>query len=169
MAKKKVRKTKKWLIVLADIGLVVMPLVVGMLASAVTGNQMSDFNSFEKPPLSPPGWLFPVVWTILYLAMGVASIFFFQKIKKKNEKDVKLALRWLYMIQLVFNFGWTMIFFGLGAFYVAFGVLVALWAMIITMLILSYKDFRASFWCLLPYALWISFAGYLNIAIAVLN
>jgi len=152
-----------------NIGLVVLPLAVGILSVLLTGNQMDSFASFNKPPLSPPSWLFPVVWTILYILMGVASIFFFQKIKKKSEEKVTVALRWLYGLQLLLNFTWTLVFFGFDSFYAAFGILVALWGTILTLLILSFKHFRASFWCLLPYLIWVTFAGYLNIMIAVLN
>lgn len=163
-------KTKKWKMILGSIGLILLPLVVGVVSTLLTGNQMESFASFEKPPLSPPGWLFPVAWTILYILMGVASIFFFlvDRRKKVPIKETKV-LRGLYIAQLVFNFFWTLFFFGMDAFWFAFAWLAVMWLMILVMVILSYKDYRTSFWCLLPYILWVSFAGYLNLMIAVLN
>lgn len=173
MVVKSQTKTKKWKMVLGGIALTILPLLVGGLSVLFTGNQMDSFMSFDKPPLSPPGWLFPVVWTILYVLMGVASVFFFLKgdKDKKTKKVTKItkALRILYVSQLVFNFLWTIFFFGMDAFWLAFAWLVALWLMVIAILVLSYKNYRTSFWCLLPYVLWISFAGYLNLMIAVLN
>ncbi|MBR2588798.1 tryptophan-rich sensory protein [Candidatus Saccharibacteria bacterium] len=74
-----------------------------------------------------------------------------------------------YGLQLVLNFCWTIIFFNFGLFYVAFGVLIVMWALIIVLMINSAKISKAAMFCLLPYLLWTTFAAYLNISIAILN
>jgi len=155
--------------VLKNICLILLPLIVGMISVLFTGNQMSSFANFNKPPLAPPAWLFPIAWTILYILMGVASVFYFKQPKKGITRAKINALRALYIGQLAFNFLWTIFFFGLGAYAFSFVWLMLLWAMVLALLILSFRDFKVSFWCLLPYIVWLTFAGYLNISIALLN
>ena len=88
-----------------------IPLAVGGLAALLTGGGMGEYAVMNQPPLSPPGWLFPVVWTILYLLMGYASYRVLTTDTVPRLVDRALTL---YGAQLAFNFLWPLVFFGLG-------------------------------------------------------
>ena len=151
---------KKLLICLA------IPLAVGGLAALLTGGGMGAYGEFNQPPLSPPGWLFPIVWTILYLLMGYAS--YRVLTSSATPEKVRNALI-LYGAQLAVNFLWPLVFFGLGWYWVSFFVLLVLWALIfLTIRAFSEIDEKAGD-LLLPYILWVTFAGYLNLGVAILN
>ena len=143
-----------------------IPLAVGGLSGWVTRGAMEDFQALNQPPLSPPGWLFPVVWTVLFVLMGIASYLVVRS--QGPEKLVKRALVF-YGIQLGFNFLWSILFFNLGLYLVSFFWLVLLWCLILlTTLQFSALD-RHTFWLMLPYLAWVAFAGYLNLGIFWLN
>ena len=169
MAKKDVKTVGKvWRIWLA----IAVPLLGGFLISLLTRDAMGQFNSMKQPPLAPPAWLFPIAWTILYVLMGLASYFIWHQgyvSRKKMDKAISKTALWLYGIQLVFNFAWTLIFFNLGLYWAAFAVLIVMWIMEVALITLSYKVSKGAFWCLLPYLLWTTFAAYLNLMIAILN
>lgn len=169
MAKKDVKTVGKvWRIWLA----IAVPLGGGFLISLLTQDAMGQFNAMEKPPLAPPDWLFPVAWTILYVLMGLASYFIWHQgyiSRKKMDKAISKTALWIYGIQLVFNFAWTLIFFNLGWYWFAFAILMVMWILEIALLVLSHKISKGAFWCLLPYVLWTTFAAYLNLMIAILN
>ncbi len=142
-----------------------IPLAVGGLATLLSGG-MGEYGSFVQPPLSPPGWVFPIVWTILYLLMGYSSYRVYTA--DKSPAFTKKALQ-LYGIQLFLNFLWPIVFFGLNWYLGAFIVLIALWiAIFLTMRAFSVIDETAGD-LLLPYILWVTFAGYLNIGVYFLN
>jgi tryptophan-rich sensory protein len=144
-----------------------IPLGVGTLASLLTRGSMAEFEMMAKPPLSPPGWLFPVVWTILYILMGIASYIIFEEVKGR-QKEQKQALSF-YGAQLAVNFIWPIIFFKLKAYTAAVFVIFAL----LILVIITAARFKAlsktAFWLLVPYIIWLLFATYLNIGVAVLN
>lgn len=127
---------------------------------------METFQSLNQPPLSPPGWLFPVVWTILFLCMGIASYLVYTSDAPKEQIRRSLIV---YGVQLGFNFFWSILFFIFGLYLVSFFWLVLLWAMILVTLILFYRISKAAGYLLIPYLLWVTFAGYLNLAIYFLN
>lgn len=127
---------------------------------------MEAFQKLNQPPLSPPGWLFPVVWTILFLLMGIASYLVFTS--KESRDAVNTALL-VYGIQLVVNFFWSIFFFNLGAYLFSFFWLILLWVLILAVLLLFRRISRAAGYLMLPYLLWVSFAGYLNLAIYLIN
>jgi tryptophan-rich sensory protein len=143
---------------------IAIPLAVGGLAAFLTRNAMDDFASLKKPPLSPPGWLFPVVWTVLYILMGIASYLIYN-----SNSDIKKIPLGIYGIQLFFNFFWSIIFFNLKMYFLAFLWLVvlflAIWA---TIYVFGMINKKAAI-LLVPYLLWVTFAGYLNYAIFLLN
>lgn len=150
---------KKLLICLA------IPLAVGGLATLLSGG-MDSYEILNQPPLSPPGWVFPVVWSILYLLMGYAS--YLVCTSGKPEEEIRRALV-LYGIQLFLNFLWPIVFFGFGWYLAAFFVLLALWLSIyLTMQQFSAIHERAGD-LLLPYLVWVTFAGYLNLGVYLLN
>ena len=151
---------KKLLISLA------IPLAVGGLSALLTGGGMGEYAIMNQPPLSPPGWLFPIVWTVLYLLMGYAS--YRVLTSGADAGKIRRALT-LYGAQLAVNFLWPLIFFGLNWYLVAFFGLVLLWALILlTMRAFSEIDEVAGN-LLLPYLLWVTFAGYLNFGVYLLN
>ena len=142
-----------------------IPLAVGGLSALLSGG-MERFDTLIKPPLSPPGWLFPVVWTILYLLMGYAS---YRVLASGGSATNKRRALTLYGAQLVLNFLWSPVFFGLGWLLAAFFILVALWIFIfITSNHFSQLD-KIAGTLLLPYLLWVTFAGYLNFSFVMLN
>lgn len=145
---------------------ILIPLGVGALAAFLTGGNMEIFDTIQKPPLSPPGWLFPVVWTILYTLMGVSSYLVYTSNAPKEK--IRGALT-LYGLQLAVNFFWSIIFFNLRAYLFAFYWLVLLWVLIILTIISFWKISKPAAILLIPYILWVTFAGYLNYAIYLLN
>ena len=150
---------KKLLICLA------IPLAVGGLGALLSGG-MSDYGAMVKPPLSPPGWVFPIAWSILYLLMGYASYRILESDASKEE--IKKAL-FLYGIQLLANFIWPLLFFGGGWFLLSFFWLILMWVLIyLTIRAFSKIDETAGN-LLIPYILWVTFAAYLNFGIYLLN
>ena len=150
---------KKLIITLA------IPLAVGGLG-ALLGGGMDSYQTLNQPPLSPPGWIFPVVWSILYLLMGYAS--YRVLVSGADQAEIRKALR-LYGIQLFLNFLWPILFFGFGMYFAAFFLLLVLWVFIyLTMYRFGTIDDTAEN-LLIPYLLWVTFAGYLNLGVALLN
>lgn len=150
---------RKFLICLA------IPLGVGGLSALLTSGNMQMFEEINKPPLSPPGWLFPVVWTILYILMGIAL--YLVVVAKENKG--KLAAYISFGVQLFFNFFWSIIFFNARAYLFAFVWLVLLWVAIIVNIYFFNKVNKTSAKLLVPYLIWVTFAGYLNFGIYLLN
>lgn len=142
---------------------IAIPLAVGGASAFLTMNGMKAFENVNKPPLSPPEWLFPVVWSILYVLMGIASYI----IVMSGQENTK-ALR-LYGIQLVFNFFWSIFFFNKQWYLFSFSWLAALWILIF-FTIREFMDIsRPAGALLIPYLIWVTFAGYLNFAIYLIN
>lgn len=145
---------------------ILIPLAVGALSSLLTRDSMAEFELLNKPPLSPPGWLFPVVWTILFVLMGIASYLIYQQGTEKVKVRQALVI---YGVQLLFNFFWPIFFFRFGWYLFSF-----LWLMILSVLILvMISKFRkideTAAKLLVPYLLWVTFAGYLNLGVFLLN
>lgn len=150
---------------------IAVPLGGGFLISLLTRDAMGQLGTLNQPPLTPPAWLFPVAWTILYILMGVASYLIYLKIRqgeKTENSSARIALI-IYGTQLVFNFLWTPLFFNANLYWLAFVVLLIMWILELVLLIKAYKISRPAFCCLLPYIIWSTFAAYLNISIALLN
>ena len=144
---------------------VIIPLLVGGLSALLSMGGMREFENITKPPLSPPGWLFPVVWTILYILMGIASYI----ISESELAFRKTTALWVYLVQLFFNFFWSIIFFGFGWYLFAFIWLLILWLLILLTTVLFYRISKPAGLLMIPYLLWVTFAGYLNFAIFLLN
>lgn len=145
---------------------IAIPLIVGGLSALITSENMNLYSRIETPPLSPPGWIFPVVWTILYTLMGVSFYLVWNSNAAIFEK--KQAF-WVYAIQLFLNFIWSPIFFNMRAYLIAFIVLLALWGFVLAMIIKFYKISKLAGILQIPYLIWLTFAGYLNLAIYLLN
>lgn len=142
-----------------------IPLAVGGLSALLSGG-MDTYQMLNQPPLSPPGWVFPVAWTVLYLLMGYAS---YRVLTSGADKEQIRDALLLYAGQLALNFLWSPVFFGLQWRLVAFFILIGLWVLIfLTIRAFSKIDERAGD-LLLPYILWVTFAGYLNMGAYLLN
>ena len=145
---------------------IAIPLIVGALAALITGGGMSDFAALNQPPLSPPAWLFPVAWTILYTLMGISSYLVY--ISDAPSGEIRSALT-LYGIQLVINFLWPIFFFEFGMYLFSFVWLLLLWVMVLWTLISFFRISKPAGWLMIPYLAWLTFAAYLNLAIYLLN
>ena len=145
---------------------IAIPLAVGGLSALLTRDSMDAFATINKPVLSPPGWLFPVVWTILYMLMGIASYLMLTGEATKEEKGKALNV---YLYQLLVNFLWSTWFFNFQWYLFAFFWLVLLWVMILVTTVRFYRISKTAGYLLIPYLLWVTFAGYLNLGIALLN
>ena len=142
---------------------ILIPLAVGTMSALFSGN-MSSYSILNKPAFSPPGFIFPVVWTILYILMGASSyIVYFSNSSNKSKALL------LYCIQLFFNFCWSIIFFGLDLFLFAFIWLIALIFIIIIMIRQFLIVNPLSAYLQIPYLIWCIFAAYLNFSIFLLN
>lgn len=140
-----------------------IPLAAGGLSALLTRGSMESFEALNKPPLSPPGWLFPVVWTVLFVLMGIAS---YLAAVSGGPNRTALAV---YGVQLLFNFVWPLLFFRLAQYLPAFIWLVILWVLILVTAVFFYRISKPAGYLMLPYLAWVAFAGYLNLAIFLLN
>jgi len=143
-----------------------IPLAVGGLIALLLGDSTSLYDTLVLPPLAPPGWLFPVVWSVLYLLMGIAS--YFVAVSPAEARIKKRALI-AYGVQLAINALWSPLFFLWGQFSIAAAEIVLLMVAITTAMEQFARCSRSASRLLLPYLLWTAFAAYLNISIALLN
>ena len=155
-------KMKPGLLVLA----ILIPLCVGGVAAMLTGDMMKEYFFLNKPPLSPPGWVFPVVWTVLYVMMGLAS---YLVITSEADKSLITNALIFYAIQLVLNFFWSMLFFNYSLFLWAFIELIVMWAASIIATVLFFRASPLAGTMMIPLVLWTTFAAYLNFAVYKLS
>jgi tryptophan-rich sensory protein len=145
---------------------VAIPLLVGAVAGLLTRNSMQVFEGLQQPPFAPPGVLFPIVWTILYALMGIASYLIYTSGKDPEEVNSALAV---YGVQLVVNFLWPIVFFRFGWYTFAFFWLILLWVLVIYTILLFYRISKPAAWLMVPYLIWLTYAAYLNLGIVLLN
>lgn len=151
---------KKWLGLVAWMA---VPFLVGMLGAQVDSG--SHYAELTRPSWAPPSWLFGPVWTVLYLAMGVAAWLVW---KEGGFRRAGAALS-LFLVQLVPNALWTWLFFGLRRPDLAFADIVVLWVLIVATILAFRRWSTAAALLLVPYLLWVSFAAALNFALWRLN
>ena len=142
---------------------ILIPLAIGSLSTVISKNR-SMYFSINKPALSPPAFIFPVVWTILYVFMGISSYIIYES----KSPDKSNALR-TYAVRLFFNFFWSIIFFGLSQYLFAFLWLLALIILIGVMIYQFYQISPAAAYLQIPYIVWCIFAAYLNFMIYIMN
>ena len=145
---------------------VLIPLAVGVVSGLLSMSGIRSFGELNMPPLSPPAFLFPIVWTLLYILMGISS---YLVVRTNGSGGAKTQALTLYALQLVFNFFWSIIFFNLEWYGIAFIWLLILLALIIATAVSFFKINKAAGLIMIPYILWVTFAGYLNLAVAILN
>ena len=145
---------------------ILIPLLIGAVSGFISMGAMKDFASLNKPSLSPPGWLFPVVWSILYVLMGISSYLVNKSDAPKEE--IKRA-NFVYAISLFFNFFWSIIFFNLKQYFLAFIWLLVLLFLVCYTIYLYFGISKTAAYLQIPYVLWLLFAAYLNYGIYTLN
>lgn len=142
---------------------ILIPLTIGSLSALLSGNS-NIYSTLNKPSLSPPAIIFPIVWTILYILMGVSSYIIYSS---NNPNKSKALLT--YKLQLFFNFCWSIIFFRFSEYLFAFIWLIALIVLIVIMIKQFYKINPLAAYLQIPYLLWCLFAAYLNFSIFKMN
>ncbi len=138
---------------------------VGILAGILSRGGSNLYAMMEKPPLSPPAVVFPVVWTVLYALMGIGAA-------RVYGSEDSVWRKWglnLFVIQLVVNFFWPLIFFYAQAYGLALIWLLLLWALVLAQILLYRKVDRLAAVLQIPYLLWLTFAAYLNFAVWQMN
>lgn len=150
----------------------IKPLIISLLISLgggsivglLTRSSMSVYDDIVLPKFAPPSILFPIAWSILYILMGISSYMIYES--RSHLKDKALTV---YFLQLIINFLWPFVFFGERMFYLAFVILIVLWILVIYMIKLFYDIKPVAAYLNIPYILWLTFAAYLNLSIALLN
>ncbi|NCB92961.1 MAG: tryptophan-rich sensory protein [Clostridia bacterium] len=146
---------------------VAISLGSGIIVGLLTGSSMQQYEEMYRPPLAPPGWLFPIVWTILYISMGVAAYLIYES-EEGTASEKTEALK-KYTLQLVANLIWPFLFFGAQWYLLAFAWLVLLWYLILVTILEFAKIEKVAAYLLIPYLVWVIFAGYLNLAIVIMS
>ena len=155
------KRNKLWTYVVA----IAIPLAVGTLAGFLTRDGVADFQTFEQSSLTPPGFVFPIVWTVLYTLMGI-SLARIWPAPDSAERSRGLSL---FIYQLIFNFFWSIFFFNMNAFGFSLLWIIALWVLIGLMIRSFYKTDKLAAWLQVPYFLWVTFATYLTYSAWRLN
>ena len=155
----------KYILTLA--GALLIPQIIGLLGSLFTSATIPTwYATLTRPELAPPNWVFGPVWTVLFILMGIASFLIFQK--GYERRDVRIALSF-YGAQLILNLLWSILFFGARNPGLAFAEIVVLWLVLFLTIRKFWPLSKTSAYLLVPYILWVSFAGYLNYSIWILN
>lgn len=139
---------------------------VGALAGWLTRDGVELYKqTVLQPPLSPPSAAFPIVWAILYALMGIGAA----RVYLTPASNARSRGLLLWLVQLAFNFLWSIVFFNLQAYAFAFFWLIALWLLILWMTTSFYQVDKTAALLQIPYLLWVAFAGYLNFGVWMLN
>ena len=142
---------------------ILIPLAVGSFSALISRN-MALYSTINKPAFSPPSIVFPIVWTILYVLMGISSYIIYSS----DSADKTRALK-IYALQLFFNFCWSILFFRYNLYLLSFLWLVILIVLICIMIKDFYKINPAAAYLQIPYLLWCIFAAFLNFSIYTMN
>lgn len=141
--------------------------LIGIIGGFFTASAIPIwYASLIKPSFNPPSWLFGPVWTILYAMIGI-SLYLFITSKAKTKDKRKGYL--IFSVQILLNFIWSPVFFGMQNIFGGLMIIILLWLSIILNLFIFYKISKASAWLLVPYWLWVSFASILNFSLWMLN
>ena len=142
-------------------------LAIGFVASIFTRPEIGGwYATLKKPSFNPPNIAFPLVWTILYVLMAIAAYLVW---KQRNRVVTYRTTAVIYFIQLLLNFFWSIVFFGMHQILGALVIIVLLWVSLIFNIKWFGKFSKTAAWLLVPYILWVSFAGLLNLNIYLLN
>ena len=142
-------------------------LLAGYIGSYYTTPEIPTwYAGLQKPDINPPSWVFAPVWTVLYIMMGFSLYLILLSDLKKQEVQFGLIL---FIFQLMVNIGWSFFFFGLHSTFYGFLAIVLLWAVLLCTIIQVWRFSIPAAVLLMPYFVWVSFAGYLNYEILILN
>lgn len=143
----------------------IVTVAIGGLSALLTNMGMESYKAAQKPPLTPPDIVFPIVWTILFVLMGVsaARVWLSSNSRLRNQGII------VYFIQLFFNFLWSVLFFNFQAYGLSFLWIIGLWLLILLMIVKFYRADKIAGLLQIPYLLWVSFAAYLNFMVYQLN
>lgn len=144
---------------------VAISLSIGGLSAILTRQSMSVYSSLNRPALAPPAIAFPIVWTILFFLMGISAYLVY----REQNSEYRTSALFIYGVQLIVNFIWPLIFFNSQKFLLAFFWLIILWLLVLIMIILFHKVKPSAAFLQIPYILWLTFAGYLNFMVYLLN
>lgn len=143
----------------------IISIGIGHISGFLTKNASKNFSSnFNQSALTPPDWVFPVVWVILFFLMGISATLVYESHCKYKKYGLLI-----YGVQLVFNFLWSMFFFLGEQFVLSFGWLTILILMVVGMILLFYKCNKIAGYLQIPYLVWLCFAMYLNYIVVILN
>ena len=138
---------------------VIVLFVLGFIGSLYTSDSVgSEWYQQVKPKITPPNYLFPIVWSVIYILIALSFTLF---LGSSNRKDNKLIISF-YIVNILFNFLWTPIYFGLRNPTLAFLDLLLIWTSIIYLINFTWKVNKPASWLLVPYFVWVAFAGILN-------
>ncbi len=127
------------------------------------------YLTIAKPSFNPPNWIFGPVWITLYILMGISAYLVWTSVSEKKDAAKKINALEIYGLQLALNMLWSIVFFGMRSPGLAFIEIVFLWLSIIATIVTFYRISKTAALLLVPYILWVSFAGYLNYSIWLLN
>ena len=146
---------------------IIISLGTGIISALLTRGNMNLYEEINTPALSPPSFLFPIVWTILYVLMGVSAALIYNSIYVDSDKRVKALST--YGLSLIVNFFWSIIFFNMRMYFFAFIWLILLWVLVLKTILEYWEINKAAAIIQIPYLLWVTFAGYLTFSIYLLN
>lgn len=159
-------KTGKNVRVFALIAAVLIPLLVGGFSAFLTAEDMKLYEAMAQPPLAPPGWVFPIAWTILYVLMGLASYLVYVSDADPDRKRQALLF---YAAQLAMNLFWSTLFFTYAQYLIALIWLLVMWVLVLICGIRFFRIRRAAGLMMGALLLWSTFAAYLNLACYMLS
>ena len=145
---------------------IAIPLLVGGIAGILTREGTQAYASMTKPPLSPPGIVFPIVWTVLYTLMGISTYLIW---RKADDSAAASKAQNLYFYQLVVNFLWSFLFFNYQWYFFSFLWILLLWVLVAFMIKTFASVSKTAPYINIPYLLWLTFASYLNLGVWWLN
>lgn len=154
-----------WKKVRPALGFSAIALAAGGLSGVISAKSMESYAGLLQPPLAPPGWVFPVMWTILYILMGISAGI----VWRKGVGQARRQALWSWAAQLFFNFWWTLIFFNLQWRLFAFFWLLALLVLVVSMISRFSRISETAANLNVPYLVWLCFAAYLNMGVYILN
>lgn len=151
---------------LKQIGALVVAILIAYIPGAIGNlvNASTWYDQLDKPPLQPPGWTFGVVWTILYIATGVALYLIW-----RSEASNKTLAYVLFGVHMILNASWSLVSFGLEMPWAALAVIIALLIVIVLCVAHFPRISKWASWLFVPYLAWVAFATYLNAGVAILN
>jgi len=147
---------KNWKVLILSLVVVYLIAFIGGLFTSQ--NTSSDWYESIRPSITPPNWVFPVVWNVLFFLIAIALYFSWISSDKKQKKNIMIV----YGINFFLNIFWSFLYFSLKNPRMAFFELIVLWLSIVSMIVVSYKIDKKAGYLLIPYLLWVSFAGILN-------